>query len=135
MFALLEHRTRTGAHWDLLVEVPDAERLITWRLSGNPLAQTGPIVTERIADHRRVYLEYEGPISGDRGEVRRLDRGAAEWSAHSPELYRLKLHGAHLAGMYEIKLDPASAEPLTYFRKVKSDPIAEAGGASADAQV
>ncbi len=134
MFALLEHRTRTGAHWDLLVEVPDAERLITWRLSQNPLTQTGPIVAERIADHRRVYLEYEGPVSGDRGEVRRQDRGEAEWIARGPELYRLKLRGAHLAGMYEIKLDPASAEPLTYFRKVKSEPTAEAGGAPGSAR-
>lgn len=24
---------------------------------------------ERLPDHRRLYLNYEGPISGDRGEV------------------------------------------------------------------
>ena len=29
----------------------------------------------RIADHRPAYLTYEGPVSGDRGTVRRLARG------------------------------------------------------------
>lgn len=33
---------------------------------------------ERLADHRRVYLEYEGPLSGDRGEVRRVASGTFE---------------------------------------------------------
>jgi hypothetical protein len=30
---------------------------------------------ERLADHRREYLEYEGPISGGRGGVRRVASG------------------------------------------------------------
>lgn len=30
---------------------------------------------ERLADHRRLYLDYEGPIAGDRGVVRRVAVG------------------------------------------------------------
>ena len=33
------------------------------------------ILARRIDDHRAEYLTYEGPISGDRGTVRRLTRG------------------------------------------------------------
>jgi hypothetical protein len=30
---------------------------------------------DRLPDHRRVYLDYEGPISGGRGEVVRVEAG------------------------------------------------------------
>lgn len=33
---------------------------------------------EEAADHRREYLTYEGPISGDRGHVRRVAAGRIE---------------------------------------------------------
>ena len=76
MFALLEHDTsmaaavtpaERGRHWDLLVEVPGCERLPTWRLERNPLVDAGEISAQRIGDHRRRYLEYEGEISGGAG--------------------------------------------------------------------
>ncbi|WP_146439947.1 hypothetical protein [Crateriforma conspicua] len=33
------------------------------------------ITATRLPDHRTKYLEYEGPISGNRGSVRRVDSG------------------------------------------------------------
>lgn len=33
----------------------------------------------RLPDHRSQYLDYEGPISGNRGEVRRLLAGTCTW--------------------------------------------------------
>ena len=47
---------------------------------------------EALPDHRLIYLEYEGPISGDRGTVVAWDRGEyrlkrqsdAEWVIDSP---------------------------------------------------
>lgn len=42
------------------------------------LGMPGECRAERIADHRRIYLEYEGPLSGGRGEVSRVARGAFE---------------------------------------------------------
>jgi hypothetical protein len=32
-----------------------------------------------LGDHRIAYLDYEGPVSGDRGYVRRLDAGKVEF--------------------------------------------------------
>lgn len=75
MFALLEHTTHAGVHWDLLIEYAPGSPLATWRLLANPLDGHMPIAAERIADHRSIYLTYAGPISGDRGSVRRLDGG------------------------------------------------------------
>jgi hypothetical protein len=39
------------------------------------LADSNTVSVERLADHRLAYLDYEGPVSGDRGSVRRLDAG------------------------------------------------------------
>jgi hypothetical protein len=103
LFALLEHSTTEGVHWDFLVERPHSQRLPTWRLVQNPLSGTGPIDAQRIGEHRRFYLDYEGPISGGRGEVRRIDRGEATILAWSEDRVRLDLRGAVLRGRFELQ--------------------------------
>lgn len=102
MFALLEHTTSDGVHWDLLVEMPGRERLPTWRLARSPIAEQGPVDAERIGEHRRLYLGYEGPIGGGRGEVRRIDRGEATILSWSKDRVRFDLHGAVLRGTFEL---------------------------------
>ena len=113
MFVLLEHDTRDEAargrrpgagevHWDLLIEVPGQERLATWRLAKNPIEAPAEIAAERIADHRRAYLEYEGELSGGRGAVRRLDRGASALEEYAEHKVTADLEGEHLRGRYEI---------------------------------
>ncbi len=114
-FVLLEHDvTQPGtdpeerdAHWDLLLEVPDQERLATWRLAENPLDAGHPIAAERIQDHRRLYLEFEGAVSGGRGVVRRVDRGDVEVWHISDTDARFTLNGQALRGDYEIIADHA----------------------------
>lgn len=60
-----------GDHYDVMFE--STEGLETWAVMRLPdaIAQ----VAHRLDLHRAVYLDYEGPISGDRGEVRRVDAG------------------------------------------------------------
>ena len=81
---LLEHRTPDGgSHYDWLFALddlphdPDERVLIAFRVSERiDLERTDAIFEgERIEDHRWVYLEYEGRISGDRGEVERVAEG------------------------------------------------------------
>jgi hypothetical protein len=71
---LLEHTTADGSvHLDWLIEqpgLPVEHRLIAFRCSTDP-AGGPPWTGERLPDHRAFYLEYEGPISGGRGVVRR----------------------------------------------------------------
>ncbi len=90
------------AHWDFLVEGLVYERLPTWRLAANPLRATGPIGAERLPDHRRLYLDYEGEIAGGRGRVRRLDRGPARIERFEDEELVVQLRGAVLAGRFHI---------------------------------
>jgi len=78
--AQLLHELPDGsAHVDWLLGQDSAgvEPLITYRLGGriDDLEPGATIDAEHIGDHRPAYLTYEGPISGDRGTVRRLARG------------------------------------------------------------
>lgn len=81
-FVILEHDWPTR-HWDLLLE--DGNVLLAWRLLAEP--EPGARVrAERNADHRRLYLDYEGPVSGGRGNVKRWDWGEFEWIANGEVL-------------------------------------------------
>ena len=61
-----------------MFESAPGELLRTFRLDAWPPAadQANAVleVTE-IAPHRRAYLDYEGPVSGDRGFVSRVAEG------------------------------------------------------------
>ena len=60
-----------GDHYDVMFE--STEGLETWAVMRLPdaIAQ----VAHRLDLHRAAYLDYEGPISGGRGEVCRVDAG------------------------------------------------------------
>lgn len=51
--------------------------LWTWRLVRWPRLGQG-LAAERLPDHRVDYLDYEGPVSQNRGNVRRLLGGTVE---------------------------------------------------------
>lgn len=119
MFALLEHVTREGVHWDLLIQTATAEKLLTWRLAQDPTVRPLPIAAERIADHRAIYLDYEGELSGGRGRVRRIDRGPALMRERDGTI-ELRLDGRLLQGEYRIH---ASAAAGVVLDRYPSNPI------------
>ena len=73
-------------HFDWMLEPPlDSEnltvvpgRLITFRIP--KLVHLSPPTVYRIDDHRAAYLDYEGPVSGNRGHVHRVMSGSVHWS-------------------------------------------------------
>jgi hypothetical protein len=73
-FAVLAHDW-PHPHFDLLIE--HGAKCLTWRLPTWPLPES-PVAIERIADHRKHYLTYEGPLDCDRGTVTRVDCGVVE---------------------------------------------------------
>ena len=82
-------------HWDFMLEADDGLR--TWSLSHEP-APDCLIAAEQLADHRREYLEYEGPISENRGTVRRWDSGEYRVLEEEDDRIRLSLAGIKLHG-------------------------------------
>ncbi|MBL8746616.1 MAG: hypothetical protein JNK58_09710 [Phycisphaerae bacterium] len=78
---LLRHDLADGSwHFDWLIDPnglgsPDDRNLITFRLAGRPDEPRTPIEGVRLPDHRRMYLDHEGTLSGGRGSLSRI----AEW--------------------------------------------------------
>src|SRR2546429_2134698 len=73
-YVVLHHEQIAEPHFDFMFEYEPGSDLITWRLPIWPITQVTR-VTE-LGKHRRHYLDYEGPVSGDRGTVRRVATGA-----------------------------------------------------------
>jgi len=102
-FVLLYHILSDNPHWDLCLDLGDV--LATWRIEADPLANDpapAPLAARRIADHRRAYLDYEGPVSGDRGHVRRVDRGNWRPVRQTPACWQIHLEGERLRGIFEL---------------------------------
>jgi len=70
-FVILEH-DHPFLHWDFLLQQDKV--LQAWRLL-QPVRCGNWIPAERLPDHRLLYLDYEGPVSNDRGTVRRISSG------------------------------------------------------------
>jgi DNA polymerase Ligase (LigD) len=97
-FVILAHDHPTP-HWDLFLEAGPVLR--SWRLT-QPLANQVPINVELTPDHRLDYLEYEGPISGDRGSVARVDSGEFSWERDIPDNVVVRLVGQTFVGELSI---------------------------------
>lgn len=95
-FAVLSH-DHPFPHWDLLLEDEVTGACRTWRLM-SALDTSGEIEAEQTFDHRLMYLDYEGPISGDRGTVTGWDRGEFEWRAQWEDLCEVTLTGSRWQG-------------------------------------
>jgi hypothetical protein len=93
-FVILEH-DHPFLHWDLMLETGDVLR--TWRLA-HPPEPGRSIKATALGDHRRMYLDYEGPVSGDRGQVTRWDGGTFQWKNNKPNLVAVQLEGERLKG-------------------------------------
>jgi hypothetical protein len=93
-FVILEH-DHPQRHWDLMLQAGDVLR--TWRLSEPPRSGTA-IAAEASFDHRLVYLDYEGPISGGRGSVVCWDGGTFTAEEENAERLALRLEGKRLRG-------------------------------------
>jgi len=93
-YVILEH-DHPELHWDLMLE--KGEILRTWRLAAPPQAG-GAVRAEPSFDHRRLYLDYEGPVSGDRGSVKAWDRGTYQAVDEAPARVVVRLNGARLHG-------------------------------------
>jgi len=99
-FVILEHDWN-GTHWDLMLEVDGVLR--AWALDA-PIMRGVDVPARALPDHRILYLDYEGQVSGDRGVVRRWDRGEYEVQDWTSVLIRVHLVGDQLVGGAELRM-------------------------------
>jgi hypothetical protein len=100
-FVLLEH-CWNGVHWDFMLESADGRVLHTWAIDA-PVVAGDELPARRLADHRTAYLDYEGAVSGGRGVVRRVDRGEYEARSWALDCVRVRIAGAQLVGLVEVR--------------------------------
>ena len=103
-FVILRHEMpgaeRGGTHWDFMLESDGVLR--TWGLSEEP--QIGrEIAAEQLADHRLAYLDYEGPVSGNRGSVTQWDAGEYETLVAAGGHWNVRLKGQRLNGFANLR--------------------------------
>jgi len=115
-FVVLQHDSPRGLHWDFMLQQDQA--LATWATLQPPDAD-GPLVAERLFDHRMAYLDYEGPVSGGRGSVTRWDQGTYQMQSQSPREWIVLLMGNRLIGEATLRLAPHEASAWTFtFRPI-----------------
>ena len=109
-FVILRHELAADAvlrlHWDLMLE--EESTLRTWQLLEEPSGRA-TISATQLADHRKLYLDYEGPISGNRGHVHRWDQGVYEMLREDDRQITVRLSGRKINGVATLtrRADPA----------------------------
>jgi hypothetical protein len=119
-FVLLFHECPPSydrpSHWDLMLEA--GEMLRTWALDRLPhdwsaahsrtaasvpdcpavVAENG-VVAVQLRDHRRNFLEFDGPLSANRGTVKRVAAGTYSIESESPDCWRIALNSDEISGI------------------------------------
>jgi hypothetical protein len=99
-----------SSHFDLMLESDGALR--TWAIAGLPCSwrataglpssadatASESVAATQIPDHRLAYLDYEGPVGGDRGQVRRLDAGTFVSIKESSDEWIVEFSGQRIHG-------------------------------------
>ena len=133
-FVLLYHECPPGyeraSHWDFMLE--EGEQLRTWALPRLPrgwqaaqartatfypacpaIADENSVEAEQLPDHRLGYLHEEGPLSGNRGKISRIDSGTYVSNVELPECWELALAGKLLCGRIALR-GPSERWTLSY---------------------
>jgi len=94
----------------LLHKMPDGSSHIDWLIAQEGGDEKGELLTcrldcrldkvqigqsilaERITDHRWAYLDYEGPISGNRGVVSRIAKGVITSQKHDESSWQIEIY-------------------------------------------
>ena len=96
-----------SSHWDLMLERDGVLR--TWALENLPTREASQ-PADALADHRLAYLQYEGPVSGDRGTVSRWDEGEYETIGESPTRICVQIRGIRWQGKLSLERSDADSQ-------------------------
>ena len=93
-YVVHHHEGIPQPHYDFMFETAPGLALTTFRIIRWPVESGDQL--ERLPDHRAAYLDYEGPVSGNRGNVRRIDRGQLDILTQSDTEWLLRINSGPL---------------------------------------
>ena len=93
-YVILYHQMPAAAdrrsHWDLMFEVSTGLR--TWAIETQPKPGL-QAAAMALPVHRLEYLDYEGPVSRNRGVVKRIDSGTYLTGTVDAAVWKIQLKG------------------------------------------
>jgi hypothetical protein len=120
-FVILVHRGHGPLHYDLLLEQGDA--LATWQFETNPAeALAEKLPCRRLPDHRRIYLDYQGPISGERGQVQRVESGLWQPLCITDARWEFELSSEEFSGRFVLQAHDDADEAWQWQRLTPAPP-------------
>ena len=88
-YAILHHVEIPQPHFDLMLETAPGSLLATWRSNVWPIEAS--VRVQRLCDHRRAFLDFEGELSGRRGSVTRVAGGMCRVEVVAESVWRVEL--------------------------------------------
>ncbi len=111
-FVILTH-DHPVLHWDLMLDA--GETLRTWRLE-TVLQSDVEVRAVALPDHRRLYLDYVGPVSGDRGTVTRWAQGQYLILAEEPTCLTFEVESDRITGVVQMERSSGEEDWIVIFR-------------------
>ena len=93
-YVVLRHEGVQPPHFDLMFETSAGSELSTWQSAIWPIDRR--TLLTRIGDHRRDYLTYEGPVSDNRGWVKRVMTGTCWIQRLTETIWTIEFPGTPL---------------------------------------
>ena len=75
-YVILRHQNIDEPHYDLMFETIPGSSLATWRSPAWPIES--PTDAVKLRDHRRAFLDYQGELTGNRGQVIQVAAGTCQ---------------------------------------------------------
>ncbi len=88
-YVILRHDGIDEPHFDLMFETYPGSQLSTWRSTIWPISELTPLT--RLKDHRRLFLNFEGELSGQRGYVSQIARGTCTVEVGENAVWTIRL--------------------------------------------
>ena len=102
-FVIQEHCSRGDVHWDLMLET--VGNLQTYRLDKRPRELlTEKANAEKIFDHSKKFLTYQGPVNKGAGRVEIVEAGTYKIKGRQNDKIELSLQGDILKGDFALTL-------------------------------
>lgn len=109
-FTISLHTQKDSFHYDFMLE--DNDKLKTWKL--NSVDFSKPQIMEQSFDHRKIYLDYEGELTENRGSVKIWDTGTYNIEKWEDNLILAKFTGKKLNTKLLITLKSDKVKPALW---------------------